>query len=294
MDNKTSKTWETKFKVPESNATRCPKLNTIIAGVVRKDSLDEDRELSRLQNFMLDTGSPLVAAFEELRKDEPDPDCVSATIQQALLFLDNASAHFSQIQCTKILKRQKYRAWPKTWTSLSLYPTYSVRELSRRSRSVWMQSACSRGPLIQSLNRRTFFEGLLSNKQDQEEQISDTGPLSTLKPKPKRFRSKKDLLKDKPPRSGSMNSTSNRQQKSNSVSVAINTCILASYVVNCSINNNCFHSTPSLSPNLALQWVQEKLVPNSPPQHSSSTGRLCMVLTNWKQLTSDPWVLEAI
>ena len=72
-DNKTRKTWETKFKVPESDATRCPKLDTIIEGVVRKDSLDEDRELSRLQNFMLDTAGPLVAAFEELGKDEPDP-----------------------------------------------------------------------------------------------------------------------------------------------------------------------------------------------------------------------------
>ena len=50
-----------------------------------------------------------------------------------------------------------------------------------------------------------------------------------------------------------MNSTSNSQQKSNSVSVAINTCILVSHVVNCSINSNRFHSTPSLSPNLALQ-----------------------------------------
>ena len=104
-DNKTRKTWETKFKVPESDATRCPKLDTIIEGVVRKDSLDEDRELSRLQNFMLDTAGPLVATFEELGKDEPDPDRVSVAIQQALLFLGNASAHFSQIRHTKILKR---------------------------------------------------------------------------------------------------------------------------------------------------------------------------------------------
>ena len=41
---------------------------------------------------MLDTASPLVAAFEELGKDELDPDHVSALIQQALLFLGNASA----------------------------------------------------------------------------------------------------------------------------------------------------------------------------------------------------------
>ena len=54
---------------------------------------------------MLHTTSPLVAAFEELGKDELDPDHVSALIQQALLFLGNASAHFSQIHCTKILKQ---------------------------------------------------------------------------------------------------------------------------------------------------------------------------------------------
>ena len=101
VDSKTCKVWETKFKVPESDATRCLKLNTVIEGVVKRDSLDEDQELSCVQNFMLDTAGPLVAAFEELRKDKPDPDCISATIQQALLLLGNASAHFSQIAVPK-------------------------------------------------------------------------------------------------------------------------------------------------------------------------------------------------
>ena len=155
-DNKTRKTWETKFKVPESDATRCPKLDTIIEGVVRKDSLDEDRELSRLQNFMLDTAGPLVAAFEELGKDEPDPNRVSAAIQQALLFLGNASAHFSQIRRTKILKRlnPKVQSLAKDmdFSQSAPYLFGQGIEQNRRSRSVWMQSACSRGPLIQSLS----------------------------------------------------------------------------------------------------------------------------------------------
>ena len=33
---------------------------------------------------MVITAGPLVAAFKELEKDEPDPDHVSVTIQQAL------------------------------------------------------------------------------------------------------------------------------------------------------------------------------------------------------------------
>ena len=40
--------------------TRCPKLDTIIKEVVKKDIIDEDWELLRLQNFFLDTTGPLV------------------------------------------------------------------------------------------------------------------------------------------------------------------------------------------------------------------------------------------
>ena len=91
-----------------------------------------------------------------------------------------------------------------------------------------------------------------------------------------------------------MNNTSNNPQESGSVSVAINTYIHVSHAVNCSINNNLFQCTLSPPTNSALQWVKENLVPNAPPEHSSSTDRLCRALTNWKQITSDPWVLEAI
>ena len=53
---------------------------------------------------MLNTAGPLVATFEELRKDKPDPHRISAVIQQDLLFVGNANAHFSQIRHTKIPK----------------------------------------------------------------------------------------------------------------------------------------------------------------------------------------------
>ena len=251
-DNKIRKTWETKFKVSESDATRCPKLDTIIKGVVRKDSFDEGRKLLRLQNFMLDTAGPFVAAFEELGKDELDPDHVSAVIQHALLFLGNASVHFSQIRRTKILNPE-VQSLAKDMDFSQSAPYLFGQGIEQKIKEHVDAVCMLKRTTNTEFKPKNFFEGLLLNKQDQEEQISDTGPLSTLQPKPKRFRSKKDLLKDKSPRSGSMNSTSNSQQKSNSVSVAINTCILASHVVNCSINNNRFHSSPSLSSNLALQ-----------------------------------------
>ena len=80
---------------------RCPKLDSLIEDVIKKDAVDEDSQLSRLQNFYLDTVGPLVAAFEELGKDDPDPDLVGAAMQQALLFLGNANTHVSHVQRTK-------------------------------------------------------------------------------------------------------------------------------------------------------------------------------------------------
>ena len=66
--------------------------------------------------FMLDTPGPLVPAFDKLRKEEPDPDHVSAVTQQAILFLGN----------TKILKQlnPEVQSLAKDMISLSLHPTY--------------------------------------------------------------------------------------------------------------------------------------------------------------------------
>ena len=134
IDNKTRKTWKAKFQVPESDVTRCLNLAAIIKEVVEKDAIDEDRELSHFQNFFLDTTRPLVAAFEELSKEEPDTDLTCAAIQQALLFLGNVSAHLSYVRCTKILKHlnQDIQGLAKTLISPRRLPTSSEKGLSKK------------------------------------------------------------------------------------------------------------------------------------------------------------------
>ena len=95
-DNKTRRTWVEHFSVPEGDETRCPKLDSILKNELPKDAVELDRKLSRLQNFMLETAGPLVAAMKELTVlEKPDLDVVLAAIQQALMFLGNASAHFN-------------------------------------------------------------------------------------------------------------------------------------------------------------------------------------------------------
>ena len=104
IDNKTRKTWEGKFRVPKSHVARCPKLDTIIEEVVKKDTIDEDPETLTSSEFLLDTIGPLVTVFEELSKEEPNADLTCAAVQQALLFLGNASAHLSHVHRMNILK----------------------------------------------------------------------------------------------------------------------------------------------------------------------------------------------
>ena len=49
VDNKTRKTWETKFQSPpENNITRFLKLDIFIKGVIKRNLLDKDQELPSL------------------------------------------------------------------------------------------------------------------------------------------------------------------------------------------------------------------------------------------------------
>ena len=69
-----------------------------------KDAVELDRKLSRLQNFVLDAAGSLVAAMEELTVlDKPDPEVVLSAIQQALMFVGNASAHLNLERRSKAL-----------------------------------------------------------------------------------------------------------------------------------------------------------------------------------------------
>ena len=134
-----------------------------------------------------------------------------------------------------------------------------------------------------------FWRGLLLIKRNREEQVPDTNPLSTLQPKPKRFQSKKDLYKNSPPLSGTTINLSKPKKRY---------CFCSyKHSYKCITCCKLFNKQPSCSQYSqfpALQWVQVNLVPNSPLEDSSLTGRVCLALDNWKQIIADSWILDAI
>ena len=58
-----------------------------------KDTLEADRKLSWLQNFVLDAAGPLAAAYDALMlEEEPHPDKIIQLIQLSLRILGNTSS----------------------------------------------------------------------------------------------------------------------------------------------------------------------------------------------------------
>ena len=95
-DNKTRRTWVECFSVLEGDETRCPKLESILKNELPNDAVELDRKFC-LQNFVLDIVGPLMIL------EKPDLDVVLSAIQQALMFLGNASAHFNMERRSKAL-----------------------------------------------------------------------------------------------------------------------------------------------------------------------------------------------
>ena len=83
-DNKTRKALEAKSKVPECDAVRCPKLDTVVEGVLKKVALDEDREV---QNLAKDADFPqsapcLFGQGIEQKKSRPGSCGCSSNVQE--------------------------------------------------------------------------------------------------------------------------------------------------------------------------------------------------------------------
>lgn len=105
-DNKTRKVWLAKVGSPAGDETRCPKLDSVVKSQLKKDVVENDRKLSRLQNFTLDAAGPFVAALEEATTEDGSPnlDLIVNCLQQGLVLLGNASSHFSHERRLKILE----------------------------------------------------------------------------------------------------------------------------------------------------------------------------------------------
>ena len=93
-DNKVCKNWLAKFSAPAGDETRCPKLDAVMKTQLKKEVVENDRKLSRLQNFALDATGPMVAALEEATSEGEGPPNMDFYCQLPTAELNPAGQHF--------------------------------------------------------------------------------------------------------------------------------------------------------------------------------------------------------
>ena len=93
VNNATRKKWREKHGVPKSAPTRTPKLDKIVKDRVHPRTAKADRDLARLQTYVLDAVGPLTHLLE--MENIQAKDAVEAAVT-ALRFLGNASVQISR------------------------------------------------------------------------------------------------------------------------------------------------------------------------------------------------------
>ncbi len=96
VPNGTRRKLRQTFGMPQTESTRCPKLDPTVKAQWPKHCKDGDRPLARIQTLTLDAIGPLTALVEEAAKGTLSTKAAAAdAATTALRFLGNASANIS-------------------------------------------------------------------------------------------------------------------------------------------------------------------------------------------------------
>ena len=101
--NSTRRRWRMTYGMPALDATKSPKLDTMIRPQIPKDAKEADRSLGRLQALLLDAVGPLAHVLEQQRAGRLTPDSAVEAVTQAVRFLGNAQANVSSERRKKIV-----------------------------------------------------------------------------------------------------------------------------------------------------------------------------------------------
>lgn len=105
MSNELRRRTRSAFRFPKVAATRTPKVDQVIKSLVPQSIKTTDKELSRLQTFVLDSMAPLAALMEQVshHSDEVSIEDVKAATLTATELIGNASAHISRLRREKLV-----------------------------------------------------------------------------------------------------------------------------------------------------------------------------------------------
>ena len=105
MSNELRRRTRSAFRFPKVAATRTPKVDEVIKSLVPQSIKTANKELARLQTFILDSMAPLAALMEQISHhgDEVSIIDVKAATLTATELIGNASAHISHLRREKLV-----------------------------------------------------------------------------------------------------------------------------------------------------------------------------------------------
>ena len=94
-----------KIGFPETRWVKTPVLPPVMASILPKETVKEDKRTFRTQQFWLEAAALLVSLLETAHEDRLDPKTVVTMVQSALLLMGDASQHQSANRQEVILKQ---------------------------------------------------------------------------------------------------------------------------------------------------------------------------------------------
>ena len=94
-----------KIGLPDTKWVKTPMLSPVMASILPKETVKEDKRTFRTQQLWLEAARPLVSLLETAHQDKLDPKTAVTMVQSALLLMGDASQHQSANRREAILKQ---------------------------------------------------------------------------------------------------------------------------------------------------------------------------------------------
>jgi flagellum-specific peptidoglycan hydrolase FlgJ len=101
VPNETRKRTRSRFKLPKVDATRTPRVDHVMRALITQQAKSADKELARIQTFVLDSLAPISALLEG--HQEMTPEEIKEASSSAAELIGNANARISRIRREKLV-----------------------------------------------------------------------------------------------------------------------------------------------------------------------------------------------
>ena len=104
VDNASRQKARSSFILPDCPALRTPRLDSVLKAEASASTKSLDKDLAKIQTFVLDAAGPLTHALEEAQSDDGlTTDVALEAIKAALMLLGNSNARISRLRRQKVL-----------------------------------------------------------------------------------------------------------------------------------------------------------------------------------------------